>query len=340
MSEQARTIARATALLAIVFLTGVAGYRFFAAPEQGWVHALYMTVITLTTVGYGETVAVQDNTVAMLFTSVLLLVGVSTFVFFFSNVTAFMVEGGLDRLLWRRKMDTLLASLDDHVIVCGAGNTGQHIARELLETKRPFVIIDHREEEVRVLHDVLGAGFPSVIGDATEDAVLQQAGIERAAGLIAVTSDDKNNLIVTVSARLLNPKMRIVCRCVDRGVEDKIHKAGADAVVSPDFIGGMRIVSEMVRPTVVSFLDVMLRDKERGLRVEAVPVAAGSKVAGLTVDQLRREDIGNALVVALARTRDDWEYNPPGDRTIEAGMEVVIMSSPDARARLAALAGA
>jgi voltage-gated potassium channel len=338
--RQARTIGRAAALLAIVFLTGVAGYRFFAAPDQGWVQALYMTVITLTTVGYGETVDVSAHPAAMLFTSALLLIGVSTFVFFFSNVTAFVVEGGLDRLLWRRKMDRHLAGLEGHVILCGAGNTGRHIARELLETGRPFVVVDESDDELQALHAELGSDFPSVQGDATDDDVLRRAAVDQAQGLIAVTSDDKNNLIVTVSARLLNPKLRIVSRCVDRRVEDKIRKAGADAVVSPDLIGGLRIVSEMVRPTVVSFLDVMLRDKEKGLRIESVPVEAGSSVAGISVEQLRARDIGNALVVALARSRDDWEYNPPGDRTIEAGMEIVIMSNPDARQRLAALAGA
>lgn len=334
LSPQMRTILRGAGLLFGVFLLGMVGFRWFAEPGQGWIHALYMTAITLTTVGYGETVPVSHHPAGMLFTAVLLLVGVSTFIYFFSHLTAFVVEGGLDRLIWRRKMNAIIEGMRDHVVLCGGGNTGRHAARELLDTERSFVVIDSDPAVIKALHAELGEGFGSVVGDATDDDVLRAAGIERAAGLVAVTSDDKNNLIVTVSARLLNPALRIVCRCHDRKVEDKIAKAGADAVVSPDYIGGLRLVSELIRPAVVTFLDVMMRDRHKRLRVENVEIGPGGNLAGKTVGELRRQLPQEALLLALAHSEKDWHYNPRNDLVLEPGRQVVFMGSPEVRAVL------
>ena len=330
---RARPLVRTAILVALVFLIGIIGFYAIGQPEAGLVDAFYMTSITLTTIGYGEVVPVE-TTAAKLFTSLYAIVGFGMFVYLFSNVTAFMVEGGLDRYLWDRKMHRTIDNLKDHSVVCGAGNTGRHIVAELLEIGRPFVLIDRDAEVERLLHQQFGVSFPAVIGDATDDDVLRSAGVPRASGLIACTSNDNDNLVITLSARLLAPKLRIVSRCVDEREQTKIRRAGADAVVLPNRIGGMRMVSEMVSPHVVTFLDVMLRDKERRLRVDEVQVPAGSPLTGTTVGQLHEHKIKDLLVVALRDADGTWRYNPEEHEPIHPGMAIIFMGSPEARTAL------
>jgi voltage-gated potassium channel len=329
----ARPLVRSALLVALVFMIGMVGFYAIGRSEAGLVDAFYMTSITLTTIGYGEVVPVE-TTAAKVFTSLYAIVGFGLFVYLFSNVTAFMVEGGLDRYLWDRKMHRTIEKLKDHSVVCGAGNTGRHIVAELLETGRPFVLIDRDAEVVRLLHQQLGASFPAVIGDATDDDVLRAAGVPRASGLVACTTSDNDNLVITLSARLLAPKLRIVSRCVDEREQTKIRRAGADAVVLLNRIGGIRMVSEMVSPHVVTFLDVMLRDQERRIRVDEVQVPADSPMTGTTVGQLHQHKIKDLLVVALRDADGTWRYNPEEHEPINPGMAIIFMGTPEARTAL------
>lgn len=331
--QQGRSLVRTGLLVGLVFSIGMVGFYWIGQPEAELIDAFYMTSITLTTIGYGEVIPVE-TTAAKLFTGIYAVIGFGMFVYLFSNITAFMVEGGLDRYLWERKMQRAIEKLTGHTVVCGAGNTGRHVVGELLETRRPFVVIDRDPEVVRALHQHLGAPFPAVIGDATDDDVLRAAGVPRASGLIACLSRDNDNLVVTLSARLLAPKLRIVARCIDERDQAKIRRAGADTVVSPNTIGGIRMVSEMIRPTVVTFLDLMLRDRERRLRVEEVLVPEGSPLATSTVGQLHARKIKDLLVVALRHGDGSWRYNPDEDERVNAGMTIVFMGSPEARVAL------
>jgi voltage-gated potassium channel len=339
LSEHAQSLARAAGLILIVFAVGVIGFKVVGGEENTFIDAMFMTAITLTTVGYAETINVSATPQGAIFTTVLLFAGVGSFVYFFSNLTAFMVEGSLDQLLWRRKMKRAIENLNEHYIVCGGGATGEHIIRELLQTERPFVLIESEEARMRELFERLAVEFPVVIGDATDDDALKEAGIDRARGLTACISNDKDNLIVTVSAKLLNKNLRIVSRCIDEKVTRKVRQAGAAAVVSPNMIGGLRMVSEMVRPTVVSFLDIMLRDQDKRLRVEEHPISEGSPIAGSTVGELRNRKIADLLVVAVSKSDGTWTYNPVDEAKLEAGMGLIFMGSPQARAELERLSG-
>ncbi len=339
LREHSISLARAAGLILIVFATGVVGFTLIGGEDHGVVDAIFMTAITLTTVGYGETIEVSQTPGGALFTTVLLFAGVGSFVYFFSNLTAFMVEGSLDRMLWRRKMKRAIENLDGHYIVCGAGATGAHIVKELLQTERPFVLIDSDEERTRELFEEFEARFPVVIGDATDDDTLKEAGIERARGLTSCISSDKDNLIVTVSARLLNPDLRIVSRCIDEKVTRKVRQAGAAAVVSPNMIGGLRMVSELIRPTVVSFLDIMLRDNKR-LRVEEYPVEEGSALAGMSVGDLRSKKIADVLIVAVSRPDGSWTYNPDDAEVLAPGEGLIFMGTPASREAMQRLADA
>jgi voltage-gated potassium channel len=334
-SEQGQSLVKSFTLIAAVFITGVVGFVVIGGEQKSIVDSIYMTIITLTTVGYGEVIDVSGSPGAKLFTSALLLVGVGSFVYFFSNFTAFVVEGNLEQFLWRRKMRKAVDSLSGHYIVCGAGSTGEHVVRELIATERPFVLIEADEDRAKALLAVLETDFPIVAGDATDDDALLEAGIERAKGLAACVASDKDNLIITVSARMLKKELRIVTRCVDDRAHKKIRQAGADAIVSPNMIGGLRLVSELIRPGVVSFLDEMLRDKNRHLRVEEYEISADSGHAGETLAHFRAEH-PTLLVVACREADESWAFNPEDDKILEPGIRVVFMGDPQARAELEA----
>lgn len=334
LAEHGQSLLRSALLIMIVYAAGVVGFSIIGGDDNTVVDAIYMTAITLTTVGYEETIKVSRTPEGALFTTGLLFAGVGSFVYFFSTLTAFMVEGSLDRVLWRRKMRRAIESLDNHYIICGGGSTGEHIIGELLQTERPFVLIEQDETRMRELFDRLAVEFPVVIGDATDDDALKAAGIERARGLTTCVANDKDNLIVTVSAKMLNKDIRIVSRCIDEKVTRKVEQAGAAAVVSPNMIGGLRMVSEMVRPTAVSFLDIMLRDKDKRLRIEEHPVEKGSSLDGTTVGKVREREIADLLVVAVSEPGGGWTYNPKDDTKLEAGMGLIFMGSPHARTEL------
>lgn len=338
MHELYRPFFISSILVAIIFVTGVVGYTIIS-PTHSVLDAVYMTVITLTTVGYGEIVDLSNNPGGRIFTMVLLVTGAGTFVYFFSAATAFVVEGHLEKIFWRRRMLKSIAALSGHYIVCGAGFTGRRVVEELSLTEREFVVIEIDEAKLRETVDDIGKEFPVLIGDATEDDNLVDAGIERAAGIFAALSNDKDNLIVTFSARLLNPSIRIVSRCIDPEVEAKIRRAGADAVILPSAIGGLRMVSEMVRPTVVSFLDVMLRDKDKRLRVEESRVVAGSKLDGMSVGELRHQRTRDALLIALKLDGGDWVYNPDDEVILTPAMTLVYMAGPGGREAIEQIAG-
>ena len=332
LDEQTEGLIRAASLIGLVFLFGVVGYEILGADHYTVLDAVYMTMITLTTVGYGEVIDLSENPGGRVFTSILLVVGVGSFVYFFSNLTAFMVEGNLDRILWRRRMRRSINALDNHYIVCGGSRTGQHMIRELLETERPFVLIDQDETTARALVEEFGTHFPIVIGDATDDEILRQAGIERATGLCAVLSSDKDNLVITMTARMIRPRLRIVARCTDVKIQHKLRRAGADAVVSPNMIGGLRLVSELIRPDAVSFLDTMLRDKEKRLRIEEVRLEAGAPAIGRTIGDLRADDIEGLLIIAVRRDdAEAWTFHPHGELELIEGHAIVFMSGPEAR---------
>jgi voltage-gated potassium channel len=206
------------------------------------------------------------------------------------------------------------------------------MVRELLETERPFVLIDLDENASRELLEELHADFPIVVGDASDDEVLRKAGIDRAKGLCVATSHDKENLLITMTARMIRADLRIVARCTDQKIYQKLRRAGADAVVSPNTIGGLRLVSELIRPDAVTFLDTMLRDKEKRLRIEEVALTHGSQALGRTLGDLRADGIEGLLIIAVrAAGQDTWSFNPPDDLQLEAGHSVVFMSSPEAR---------
>lgn len=325
-------------LFVFVVLIGVAGFKILGGPEWTLLDAAYMTVITVATIGYGEVHDLAGNPAARVFAAAYIVLSLGTIAFAVTSITAFVVEGELKRMLGRRRMDKDIGRLSGHDIVCGSDETAQTIIDELRSTKRAFVVVDASAERLEKIAAAGGALY--VVGDPADDAVLVQAGIERARGLLLSLPTDEANLFVTISARGLNPKLRIVAKGIDVRAHAKLKKAGADYVVSPTFIGGMRMVSEMVRPAAVSFLDTMLRDRGANLRVEDVPVPLESPFAGRTVGASGLRDRPDCLLVAVKRggRENDYVFNPAPGVMVEAGDALVFIAPAEAAADVRRLA--
>jgi voltage-gated potassium channel len=318
-----RTYVAGGALLALI-LFGTAGFYFGAAPTPPLSDAFFMTMTTITTVGYGEIVRV-DTFPERLFAGLLGVAGFGTLTFLFTSLTVFFLEVDLDYTLRRRRMEKSIKKLRNHYIICGFGRVGRNVAQELFDTGRHFVAIDSEEAQLSTQRERL-PGLLYFHGDASDDDILAAANIEDARGVFAVTGDDSRNLMISLTAKQLNPRVRVVARCHETRNIGKIRKAGADTVVSPDFTGGMRIASAMVRPNVVSFLDEMLKSEHR-LRLEEVVVPEGFPARALGSLLAHHAD----YVLLAVRTRADWIFNPPAEFELKPGYTLIAMATPHGR---------
>lgn len=323
---------RLAGLMLLFVVTGaVAGYMLLG-DHVGLLDALYMAVVTLAGVGYGEIVKTDFNPLLRIFNMFVIVIGVGTMVYVFSVFTAFLVEGEITSLFWRRKMQKRISELREHYIILGLGDTGRYAVEELHRTSSPFVVVESHEDHIKKFQEQ-GSGYGEMlycIGDATDEAVLDQAGIEHAKGLIAALPSDKDNLVATVMARQKNETVRIVSRCVDLKFADRMVKAGANTTVSPNKIGGMRLASEVLRPHVVGFLDLMLKEHSKTLRIEEIEVGAGSTWAGQTMQQLNFRTRYNLLPLATkppasGEGATSFVPNPPDDWSVQTGAVIIVM---------------
>ena len=323
--------------LAILFAIGVAGYRIIEAenPYQKWTvfDAIFMTVITLTTVGYTDN---NMSKVGRAFTVFLLIGGLGIFVYSISVATAFIIEGQFREVFRRRKMEKSINKLSNHYIVCGIGDTGVHALEEMLQMNMDFVAIESEQE--RIDHLLETKDFLYVHGDATEDEVLIRAGIERARGLITSLSRDQDNLFVVLSAKQLNPGLKIASKAVEANSLSKLKQAGANEVVLADHIGGMRLASTVTRPIVVNFLDIMLRSQETTRFAESV-IQTGTPLVGLILGEARIPDRTNLMVVAVHKRQGDFIYNPSGGLRLAAGDALIVIADNEQLQNLNKLTG-
>jgi voltage-gated potassium channel len=318
------------AALIAVMAIGSIGYKTIGGDKATWIDCIYMTFITIATIGYGEIINLDNSPGGRVFTMVIGFAGIGVATYLLSSVTAFMLEGKINEALWRKRMEKNIHKLNNHYVVCGIGRVGRNVANELSATKRPYVIVDPSMANIE-LHLEKHANTLHVHGDATDDDMLLKAHVETAAGVFAVTGDDGRNLLISITARQLNPAARIVARCHEVRNIEKLKKAGADAIVSPDFTGGMRIVSSMIRPQVVSFLDEMLRS-DKNLRVEEIHVPQRFRTCNLGELELHHED----YIVLARRDGDAWQFNPGKDTPVKAGDTLVVMATPGGRHAIAA----
>ena len=319
--------------LALIMATGTIGYWFIGRGGYSFLDCFYMTFITVATIGYGEVIDLSHSPSGRIFTMFIALTGIGVLTYCLSMFTALVVEGELRETFKRKKMEKNVQKLQGHYIVCGMGRVGMHVVHELRATQRAHVIIDMAGEKIE---EMSGDAAEEIFikGDATDEATLQQAGIERAAGVFASTGDDSRNLVISLTVKQLNPQARVVVRCHEPRNIEKIKKAGADAVISPDHIGGLRMGAEMLRPAVVSFLDVMLRDKEKNVRFEEIPVA--KRFVGRPLSELKLWRYNNTILVGL-KTQTSWIYKPDEGYMLKPDNALVIITNPEDRQALEAL---
>lgn len=304
--------------LLIVVVTGTLGYVIL----EGWpvLDALYMTIITLTTVGFGEVRHLSEA--GRVFTIFVILLGIGTVGYGVGNLAAFLIEGRLLLLFRERRMERDIQSLRDHIILCGYGRDGQHAANELRRSGILFVVIERDPEKTERLRE---EGMLVLHGDATEDETLQKAGIERAYGLITALPQDADNVYVVLTARGFNPNLTIVARASSESAERKLLRAGANRVISPDEIGGRRLASVLIRPEVVNFLDVMMHGDDLELRLEEVEVGEGSAIAGRSIRDCRIREQTGALVIAYRPKGKPLIVNPPAETILHPGDVLIVM---------------
>ncbi len=326
-----RRLQLAFALLAIITVLGIAGYILI----EGWsfFDSLYMTVITIATVGYAEVRPLTSY--GRIFTIFLIILGMGILLFCISTFTAFLVEGELSDILRRRKMEKHIAKLRSHYIVGGIGRVGRHIVDELLKTGRPFVAIDKSEDVCRGLSD---KGIANIKGDATSTAVLKSANAEHAKGIFCSLQTDADNLLLLITAKSINPNLKAVAKADEDESEEKMIKAGADGIVLTEFIGGMRMISEMVRPATVIFLDEMLKSDQEIFRVEDIIINSESPWNGKKLKNLGFAGMEGVTIVAIKKA-DKYIFNPAEDEELKNGDAVILIGETKKIREIKKLAG-
>lgn len=314
-----RKILTSIFILLLILVYGTSGYMLIE--ESSLTDAIYMTVISITTVGFNEVIPLSPA--GKYFTMLLIFGGVGLFLFIVSLITQTMVEGGLQTFLGRRHMEKKLADLKNHYIVCGFGRIGKVISKILHENKKPFLIIENSPEEIRVIEEL---GYLVLQGDSTSDDILKKAHIDDARALIAVTSSDADNVYIILSARVLNPDIYIIARSSGKkGAESKLLRSGANKVFSPYEIGARRMAQSLVRPTVIDFIDLTVHEGELGLRLEELRVSEKATFANKTLMQSGIRSEHDLIVVAIKREKGEMLFNPSPNTEILPGDILVVL---------------
>ena len=319
------------ALIFVVIMAGSTGYYIIFDGEPAFLDCLYMTVVSLTTVGYGEIIEVTGNETAQIFTMVLITFGMGVILYGISSLTALFLEGELSGLLRKKRMAKQIDKLSDHYIVCGGGETGSGVISELCKNNETAVLIETDAERIERCKAICELLY--IQGDATEDENLITSGIGRAAGIVISLPSDKDNLYVTMTARMLNPGLRIISRMSNPQLQPKLIKAGADAVVCPNAIGALRMASEMIRPAAVDFLDHMLRSGKGNLRIHELTVSQNSKFNQKEIRECGLKERYGLLVLGAKDNADEIEFNPSPTRLLAAGTTLIVMGAVEEIAR-------
>ena len=323
-----RQVVRPTAVLLGIWGVGTLGYWLLGAGLWSWMDCAYMTAITMSTVGFREAVPIGHDPLLRGYTIALILVGTGSMVYLLSNITAFFVEGELNEAIRRRRMERKTQRMRNHYVVCGVGRNGEYAAKQMAEGGHPLVVIDRSETAIQSFLELVGHEVPYVVGDATDEAVLQHAGLAHADGLIAALAEDQDNIFLALSARELNPDIRIVAKCNEPRSQRKFNQVGVRQVVHPSAMGGNRMYQEMIRPQVTNFVDGLLLNGGEDLVIDEVPVMAGSELAGQRLADSEIRTRTNVLIIGVRSMESSvFAYNPGPDFRLEEGATLIALGT-------------
>ncbi|MBW2474826.1 MAG: potassium channel protein [Deltaproteobacteria bacterium] len=320
------------AALVTVIAFGTLGYAMI----EDWqaFDALYMTIITLATVGFREVHELSPE--GKIFTIVLIISGTGIIAYTLSSLIQFTLEGQLRKILGRKKLESRIGKLRDHYIICGYGRIGHLICREFQSRPTPFVVVEQNPNHIERLER---EGYMYVEGDATDDETLQAAGIEHAKGLITAVTSDTDNVYITLTARGLNPKLFILARAGEEGAEKKLMRAGASKVISPYTIGASRMAQAILRPSVVDFIELATASEHLALQIEEIRIAANSVLAGKNlINSGIRQSMG-IIIVGIKESDGKMTFNPPPEKNIEPNSVLIILGERPAISKLEKIAG-
>ncbi len=307
--------------IALFFLIAVGTSGYMVLEGMDLLDALYMTIITISTVGYRE--VAELNVAGRVFTMGIILCGLGLVAYAFTNFFSFLLEGEFKNILRRRRMEQKINNLKDHFILCGAGQTGQSVMERFQKSRAPFVVIEKDEEKVE---ELIEQGISALHGDATVEETLDKVNINESKGLIACLSSDADNVLTVLTARGMKPDLHIVSRAIDKNAHSKILKAGANNTISPNELGGTRMASLLLRPVVVSFLDIITHVDDVVLDLEEVSLCKRSDLLGKTLAEARIPE-RTGLIVLAVKKRDDEKLrlNPGPQERLEEGDKMLVL---------------
>jgi voltage-gated potassium channel len=317
-----RRLMPAGTLLFIIVALGIAGYIVI----EHWdvLDSAYMMVITLSTIGFQEVHPLSP--LGKIFTMMIVVAGVGTALYAGGRAVEIIVEGEMSGYQKRKRMDKRIKEMKQHYIICGYGRVGRQVSQTFEDTKVPFVVIDSKPDTTAVLEP---RGIAHIVGDATSDEVLVEAGIKSAKGLVACSDSDVANVYVTLSARALNPGLRIVARAAVRDTEKKLMMAGADRVISPYFISGMRMAALATRPVTSDFLDLVTHGGQVEFSLYEMAVSEHSALVGKTLEDADIRGVSGAMVLAIQKADHSFDLQPKASSKIEKGSVLVVLGTQE-----------
>jgi voltage-gated potassium channel len=322
----------AAILVILIILTGVVGYKNLV-PENTWLDAVYQTAITLSTVGFKEVHDLEPR--AQIFTIALIAGGVVSLSLVLTLTAGLVVEGALSTEIGRRRMEKRVHKLANHHIICGYGRMGRAVADIFAAEKEQFVVVERDSER---LEEIERHGHLVIHGDATQDEILTEAGVDRARSLVSVTASPAENLFITLSAREKNPDLQILARADDESTAGKLRRAGANRVVTPVVAGAFRLANAALRPAFIDFMEAMMgRGEDLGFRAEEIRVRPGSEMAGQSLKSLNLSQRVGAIIVAIMRKDGKMEFNPAGQTVIQADDVLVTVGTAEHFERIKAM---
>lgn len=327
--HSALKIYRALLLLILIVVSGTLGYHLL----EGWeiLDSFYMTLITITTIGYSEVQPLSHN--GRIFTSLLIILGVGTMGYTLGSLTQFLVEGQIRSVLGKRKMVKSLQEISDHYIVCGYGRVGIQVCKQFILNDIPTVVIEGQPDAAEQAGD---DGFICIQGDATDEEVLLQAGIKKAKAIVAAISSDASNVFITLCSKGINPEVFVVVRVTALSSEKKMIQAGADRVISPDLIGGQKMAMAAIHPNIVEFMDIITPKERTGYRIEEIVVKENSKIAGKMLLESKIRNETGVMIIGI-RKNGDFIFNPPADTLIQKGNILIAAGSKEQLDKLPAM---